>query len=199
MHRGAWLRRIGVLTRILRPFLIFLGISLVFYLVGASISYHRWKYAYTIELHRFGQMYSIAFFTFFGSYSVVSIWMLIFRLVRRQFNRANPWILILLSMALRYSWPQPFHDIEYFVMSYAAGGTVLPCPSPTPPSVSLCYLEGEDPPRRLLVRVPPGTPWSPEVAAAASQTTGASVEMWCTFRRVMSFRKDFYYVDGWCQ
>jgi hypothetical protein len=175
--------------------LIFLGVSLVFYLAGAFIAYYRWKYAYT-ELQRFREVYTIAVLAFFG-YAIVSILMLIFRLVRRQSDRATPWILILMSMALRYSWPQPFHDIEYFVMSYAAVGTILPCASPAPPSVSLCYLEGEDPPRRLLVRVPPGTPWSAEVAAAVTQTTGASVEMWCTWN-VMSFRKDFYYVDGWC-
>jgi hypothetical protein len=199
VDRGAWLRRLRTSARTLRPFLIFLAAALMFYLATAYVAYHRWKHGGSIELERVGRPFFTALFIFMGGYVVVSMAMLIFRLARRQFDRASPWALILMSVALRYSWPQPFHDIEYFVMSYAAVGTVLPCPSPTPPSVSLCYLEGEDPPTRLLVRVPPGTPWSSEVAATVSQSTSASVEMWCTFRRVMSFRKDFYYVDGWCR
>jgi hypothetical protein len=197
VHRDTWLRRLRTSARTLRPFLIFLAAALMLYLAGAYITYYRWKYDYSIELQRLGLPYYVAFLAFFGGYALVSILMLIFRLARRQFDRASPWILILMSMTLRYSWPHIFHDIEYFFMSYAAVGTVLPCASPAPASVSLCYLEGDDPPSRLLVRVPPGTPWSSEVISAVAQATGASVELWCKMR-VMSFRKDIYYVDGWC-
>jgi hypothetical protein len=139
-------------------------------------------------------------------YMILSLSMVAFRILKRQYLRSLSWLLILGLMTFRGFGYESYHDIEYFLRSYAVIGTSRSCEAPAPPTTyfTVCYANIGDPWERFLMRghldemAKPLDQWSEELKRALGANELTRDTLVCGYRRVRSLRSDYYYVEIAC-